>query len=180
MRTHKLLILMAPAVLLAQTPAPDVNDLKTFLGLTDTQVTQLRDLRVQEREALRSVAQQIAEKHRALREALQAGSTDAMSLGQLLVDIQNLRKQVQATNENYRNQALALLTADQKAKLAQLEAAAKLAPAIRQATALNLLAPPAGLGLGLGFGPRGLGLGMGLGPGPGAGMGPMMPRRRGR
>ncbi len=178
MRIQRLLILAAPTILMAQAPAPNVTDLKTFLGLTDAQVTQLRDLRQQEREALRTVAQQIAEKRRALGEALQAGSTDATALGQLLVDIQNLRKQIQTTNENFRSQALALLTADQKAKLAQLEAAAKLAPAIRQATALNLLAPPAGPGLGLGLGR--FGLGVGPGPGAGMGMGPAMRMRRGR
>jgi len=180
MRIRRLLILAAPAILMAQPQAPNVNDLKTFLGLTDAQVTQLRELRQQERQALRSVVQQVAEKHRALREALQAGSTDATALGQLLVDIQNLRKQIQSTNENFRSQALALLTADQKAKLAQLEAAAKLAPAIRQAAALNLLAPPAGAGFGLGLGR----LGLGLGPeAPAAGMmgvGPAMRMRRGR
>ncbi len=178
MRIRRLLILAAPAILMAQPQAPDVSDLKTFLGLTDTQVTQLRELRQQERQALRSVVQQVAEKHRALREALQAGSTDATALGRLLVDIQNLRRQIQTTDESFRSQALALLRADQKAKLAQLEAAAKLAPAIRQATALNLLAPPAGAGLGLGLGRFGLGLG--LGPADDMGMGPAMWMRRGR
>ncbi|MCS6953451.1 MAG: Spy/CpxP family protein refolding chaperone [Bryobacterales bacterium] len=188
MTIHRFLMALMPAILLGQSSGPDFSELKTFLGLTDAQLTQLRDLRTQERQALRSVADQIAEKQGALRQALEAGSTDALRLGQLLVDIQNLRKQIEATNQTYRAQAVALLTADQKTKLAQLEAAAKLAPAIRQATALNLLDSSGGAPFGPGFGLRGLGRGLGLGPlgfgpgtdpGPAAGMGRMMRLRRG-
>ena len=68
---------------------------KEALGLRDEQVTQLLELRKQQREALAPIFQQMREKRTALREAIQAGSPDATAIGNLVVGTQSLRKKVQ-------------------------------------------------------------------------------------
>jgi Spy/CpxP family protein refolding chaperone len=137
---------------------PAVEELKNYLGLSDAQVESLQQLRRQEAESLRSVRQQMMEKQRALREVLRSGSSDAATVGQLQIDVQNLRQQVQESRQKSREQAVNSLTPEQRAKLQTLEEAAKLQRTIRQAGALNLLAAPAG-------GPAGPAMRRGMGPG---------------
>jgi Spy/CpxP family protein refolding chaperone len=179
-------MILPAALLLAQGPPepmdppgpPRTDELKQALDLKDDQVQKLLDLRRQERDSLRPVFQQIGEKRRALHDALESGSSDAASLGNLMLEMKSLHNQIKAANDTYRQQALAILTPEQQAKLKPLEDAAKLAPALHQGVALNLLAPPAGpRGFGL-FGPIGPRMGAGRGPGIGPAMG--MGRRYGR
>lgn len=179
MRFPGFLLILSAAALLAQGPPmppdpsgptgpplpPSHDQLKQALGLSDDQVTQLVDLRKQEREALRPVFAQMRDKRKAVQDAMQAGGTDAAALGNLLIEMQNLRKQVRDSNLQYRDKALGVLNADQKAKLKALEEAEKLAPAIRQGVGLNLLAPPER--------PEGMGFGEGGPGGPGFGRPPM-------
>ncbi len=148
-------------------PAPSLDALKQYLNLTDQQVQQLLDLRRQEAEAVRAIREQILTKRQTLREKLQAGAP-AQEIGTLNLEIHQLHQQVLTIHEQYHQKALAILDASQQQKLAQLEEAARLMPAIGQARALGLIArqTPA-WGCGLGPGPRGLGLGLGLGLGPG-------------
>jgi Spy/CpxP family protein refolding chaperone len=148
------------ASLAAQTPggttttsASPTDTLKTYLSLTDAQVTALQQLRKQERQDLSATFQDLGAKQRALRDAI-ASSKDAATIGQLQLDIETLRKKIQDTQTSYQAQAVNGLTADQKVKLQALQAAAALQPTIRQAGALNLLTPPAGAGPG---GPGGAG-----------------------
>ena len=191
MRMHRLLWVLPAALLLAQGPpsdppmAPKHDELKQAIGLTDDQVQKLMDLRHQERDALRSVHQQMRDKGKTLHAALDSSSPDPAALGTLLLEMKSLRGQVRETNDNYRQQALGLLNGEQKAKLKQLEDAAKLAPAIHQGVGLNLLAPPGG-SRGFGWGGFGhgpdemFGEGPGPGGGPGGGPGMRMGRRPGR
>lgn len=144
--------LAAAAVLLAQpTPrpgaaAPGISAVKDFLGLSDQQVQQLVEMRREEQQVLQPLRQQVREKAQALREAQQAATPNPTTVGQLILDLQSLRKQVAAVNESYHTKALSLLDATQKEKLANLEQAIQRAnrarPAINGATALNLLAAP--------------------------------------
>jgi Spy/CpxP family protein refolding chaperone len=142
------------------------GEIKAYLNLEQAQVDQLVQLRKDERDEMKAVFEKIAEKRTALREALQSTSPDASTLGNLMIEIQNLRKQIRETNENYHTKALAVLKEEQKTKLAELEAAAKLRPVIGQAHGLNLLLPPAPEGQdefmvggeGAGFGPMGMGM----------------------
>lgn len=169
MRFFRLLPLLVTPLLMSQTaperPGPPPMDaVKAVLGLTDEQVTQLRDLRRQEFEALRPISQQLREKRRALGEALRSDSSDTTQIAQLLVDMKALREQIRQSNQSFHDKAVALLTPDQAQKLESLEAARNLAPAIRQATGLNLLLPPER--------PEGAG----LGPGPAGGPGGLAPR----
>lgn len=135
--------------LLAQNPPqqppqpPPLTELKAYLTLTDSQVNQLQTLVQSERQANQTRVQEINTKEQQLRTLLNNNSNDAAALGRLLIDIQALRRQITTTSDNFRTQAIALLTDAQKPKLTALDAASKLAPAIRQAIGVNLLAPPA-------------------------------------
>lgn len=139
---------------------PGTDELKAYLALTDSQIQGLQQLQQQAATALQSIHQEIQQKQSTLQEQLSKGSTDAAALGKLLLDIDSLKKRATQTEESFRNQALATLTAAQKTKLKTLEDAEKLQPAIGQAVGLQLLAPlqpPAGVP---GLGPFGLGPGV--------------------
>ena len=157
MRFHRLLLLgLAATVLFAQTtPGRAARNLrvpgsvpavKEFLGLSDQQVQQLVQLRRDEQAALKPIRAQIQEKAKALNEARQATSPDPATVGKLVLDMQELRKQVRTINEDYHARALALLDSAQKEKLDNLQQAARRAARSRQvvsgATALNLLLTP--------------------------------------
>jgi Spy/CpxP family protein refolding chaperone len=157
---------MCATALFAQTSqrTPPTDQVKTYLSLTDAQVQSLQAIQQQERSALSSVRQQLMQKEQSLAQQMRSGSADATALGNLLVDITNLRKQLTQNQGTYHTQAMAVLTADQQTKLQALQTAASLAPTIRQAEMLNLVTPPAGAAGGPGFGHR-------FGPG-GPGFGP--------
>lgn len=153
------IMLAASAAVFAQghgTTQPRIDEVKAALVLTDPQVQALEKIQQQERDALATIRTGIDTKQQALSDLLQKGSTDANALGRLLVDIQALRTQLTQSQTPYRDQARNVLTADQKTKLKTLEDAAKLQDAIRQATFLNLIAPPANA-VGSPQGPRGFG-----------------------
>ena len=138
-----------------QPQTPSTADIQKYLSLTDAQVQSLQQLRTQQRQANQSAFQEIQQKEQNLKTQLASGTADAASLGQILLDIQSLRKSIQSSETTYNTQALAVLNADQKTKLAALQAAEALRPQIMQATMLNLLTPPANAGGGPGMGPMG-------------------------
>ncbi|HYZ84546.1 MAG TPA: periplasmic heavy metal sensor [Bryobacteraceae bacterium] len=158
----------------AQPRTPE--ELKAALGLSDSQITSLQGLQEQKATANRTTFETIRARQQTLETTLAQTNPDPTALGQLLVEIKTLRAQIQANDDRFRQQALALLTADQRTKLAPLESASKLQAAVGQAIAYGLLDAPAR--------PQGVGIGIG-GPGsrfggPGApGFGPrmMFPRR---
>ena len=139
--------------------AANADALKQYLNLTDAQVTQLKDLRKQQAESLRPTMEQIRSKRQQLGEAVRAQSPDSALIGQLTVDIKNLAASLKSARTDLSAKAQAVLTPDQKTKLASLDEARKLMAAAGQATALGLLAPPEGAG--------GQGMGMMMGR-PGA------------
>lgn len=166
MNGKMLVLLLLSGVLMAQTPvgrgfgmraqrgaamqrgamARNMNALKDALGLTDTQVQQLRDLQRQRAEAARPTMEQLRANRKALAEAMQAQSPDEARVGQLMVDGKKMRESMRAAGEEYRVKAQALLTPEQKAKLAELQQAGRKAGAARQAMGLGLLEPPRGMG----------------------------------
>lgn len=172
MQFATLTFLCTMTIALAQMPPgpptapPDLTALKTATGITDAQITQLENLQRDERNEVQTLVAQIQTAEQNLRTALSAANPVAATVGQLAIQVQNLRKQVQTIQDGYHTRALALLTADVKAKVDALGAAAKLQPAIHQAGMLNLLTPPDPPN-----GPGGPGPG-GPGGGPG-GLGPM-------
>ena len=160
MKNPLALALFAAAVSFAQPPsgAPVFTELKTYLNLSDTQITSITAANSAVRAANRALADQARTKQQALQTTIANGSTDAAAIGKTVLEIASIRKQLDAAHTKLREQAASFLSADQKTKLKVLEDAEKLRPAIGQAHALELLAPPANAA-----GPRGPGAG---GPGP--------------
>ena len=174
MRRTALLSILAGGLLWAQMPGPrpggpiagmgdrvaaSYDELKAALGLSDAQINQLRQLQLSAAQANRNVLEQLAERARTLRDAMKTENDPAV-LGRILIDIRNLRKQLTDAETRTRDQALQILTADQRTKLRTLEDALKLQPAIQQAVMLHLMARPQveGLGMWLGGGVPRLGM----------------------
>ncbi len=149
-------ILLFATTLMAQGPRaarmasgiPPLTELKSYLSLSDEQVTQLTDQKKQLNDAVSPLATQLLEKRKSLADLLKAGSTDTATIGQLRQDMAGLRRQMKDLAGQYGTNARGVLNADQQTKLQALEEAAKLMPTIRQAESLNLIegaAPWAGM-----------------------------------
>jgi Spy/CpxP family protein refolding chaperone len=115
--------------------------LKQTLNLTDAQVQQIREITRQQMEGVKPIAQQMREKGAALREEMKKGSPDQAKVGQLSVDLKDLREQLKSKRAARGDSISAVLTPEQRDKLKTLEEAAKLGPAVRQAAALGLIDP---------------------------------------
>jgi Spy/CpxP family protein refolding chaperone len=127
---------------------PAYNDIRQYLSLTDAQVRSLEQVQTSRREAESAVYRQMSEKQLALSGLLQAGSTDAARIGQLMVEINNLQRGLPLAGEPYRSAALAVLTDAQKAKLPALAEALRLNTTAYQAVSFNLIdAPNPNIGL---------------------------------
>jgi Spy/CpxP family protein refolding chaperone len=122
------------------------TEVQSYLNLTDAQISSLQQLRQTEMAALKPIFQQIGPLHESLRAQSQSSGADATAVGKLVLSIQSLEQQAAPIRSSFQQQALAVLTADQKTKLAALESAAALMPTIHEAAALNLLTPPKGSG----------------------------------
>lgn len=115
--------------------------LKQYLGLSDTQMQALLDLQKSRAAADQAIYKQINDKQMAINSLLAAGSNDTLQIGQLTLDIFNLRKGLPTSGTQFRDPALAILTPDQKNKLPALTAALQLQQAAYQAIGLNLIDP---------------------------------------
>ena len=121
---------------------PQWTELQQYLSLTAAQLSTLESVYNSRMQAEQVVYQQMSEKQRQLNALLEQGSNDVTAIGRLMVDINNLRRQLPLNNGPYRTQALAVLTDAQKAKLPALTDALKLQTPGWQATALNLIDNP--------------------------------------
>jgi Spy/CpxP family protein refolding chaperone len=161
MNIRLIVITLAASALFAQGPGgprmhrmseqAKTTEVQSYLNLTDAQISSLQQLRQSERAALKPIFQQMGPLHESLRTQSQSGGADPTAVGKLVLSIQNLEQQAAPIRSSFQQQALAVLTADQKTKLTALQNAAALMPTIHEATALNLLTPPKGSG-----GPGGL------------------------
>jgi len=120
-----------------------VDALKAYLGLTDAQVQSLTSIQQQQQQAVKGVFEQIQTKETSLHDLLDKGGADAATIGKLMLDIDTLRKQAHTAGGASGDEVKALLTADQKTKLAALAEAAQVMPAVHEAMMLGLVAPPA-------------------------------------
>jgi Spy/CpxP family protein refolding chaperone len=124
-------------------PLPNqYEDLKKHLSLTDAQINSLSTIAKTRNDAQSNIYRQINEKYTALNTLLANNSTDSVRIGQLMIEINNLRKQTVPV-EPYRSQALNILLPDQKLKLPVLVQALQLQGAAWEATNLNLIDSPA-------------------------------------
>jgi Spy/CpxP family protein refolding chaperone len=124
-------------------PTPNFSQLKTYLNLSDGQLQSLADIYKSRMAAQQAIYQQISAKQTQLNQLLAGGTSDAAAVGQLMIDIHNLQKQLPFPNSTYRDQALKVLTPDQTAKLPALTSAMALQQAAWQAVTLDLVDGPA-------------------------------------
>lgn len=121
---------------------PAYESVTKFLALTDAQRTSLLQVQEARLKADRAIYEQMGAKRTELNRLLQAGSNDAVAIGRLMVDINNLQRQLPTSGAPYRTQALAVLNDAQKAKLAQLSQALEMQQPAGEAVALNLIDYP--------------------------------------
>ena len=145
-----------------QTPPPNPprpgDAIKNILDLSDQQLQQLTDLRNSFQQRMRGLGEQLRTLEPKIRELLQSSNPDATALGNLLIQEENLRKQMQDAAKAYRDSALALLTSTQKQKVTQIQEAMRLAPHAGPLAAFGLIEGP-----GPGGGPGGPGFGFRFG-----------------
>jgi len=122
---------------------PNFDDLKAALGLTDDQITKLREMQQEKMAATQAFYTKMADKQKELNQLMESGSSDAARIGQIMLDLQQMRKQPAPGLGDVHEKAVATLTDDQKVKLEKLEEAQKLRSAVDQATQLALLNMPA-------------------------------------
>lgn len=90
-----------------------------FLGLTEAQIAQIGPLRDALRATVEPLREQQRENGEKLRDAVEAG--DAATAGQLVIANHTLSQQIQAAANTFKTSFEALLTSEQKAKLAIYE-----------------------------------------------------------
>jgi hypothetical protein len=139
---------IAPGPPVTMPPSAPFPDLQKYLNLTDAQVAALVGIQQQQQQAFTQVYQQLSQKEQTLQTLLQASSPNALSIGQTMIDLQNLQKQVsQIGAEPYHTQALAVLNANQTALLANLTSALQLQNTAYQAVSAMLLLYPQSVGI---------------------------------
>ncbi len=85
---------------------------------------------------------QIRDLRQQMNEALNSTSPDAAQVGTIVIQQRSLRQQVQAVEQTFLAQALALLTEEQRQKVAQIQEAIRLAPQGRPLASLGLIQRP--------------------------------------
>ncbi len=134
--------------------------LTQYLGLTDAQAAQMKQVNQTFFEAVKPIREQARSTAQQLRQLTQ-NNGDATAIGKLVQAQKDLRDQVKSLADKRNADTQAILTADQKDKLTALQQALTLAPAARQALRMGLIQPPAGAGAGqMGAGAFGFGRGM--------------------
>lgn len=159
--------------------------IKTALNLTDQQVEQLQENKNASWEAAQPIREQMLQKRNELTTELEQDNPNPAVVGQLGVDIAQLRKDAIAKRAEFVAQARNILTPTQQGSLAELVETHSSPRAVRQAVALLLVEVPEGFARGRGMrggnwmgescdmlgGPAmrgGRGMGGGRGSGPGA------------
>ena len=139
------LLLLGPALLPGQikttlvNPGPSYAELKQYLNLTDAQLQSLQSIQDSRNRSTQNIYDQISQKYDALYQLQNSDSATAAQLGQFLVDIRNLQKQLPLNDGPYKTQSLNVLTADQKTKLPKLSEALQLQNTAGQAGMLLLI-----------------------------------------
>jgi hypothetical protein len=141
------LALIAAASLFAQDPdaapqPPGPPDLKTFLSLADNQIQALALLQMQQAHAIQPVLQQRGALQQKLQQLVEAPNPDPAAVGQVVLAITALDKQIQQALTNFQQQRVSILSSDQKGKLPALVQALVLQASAIQAASLGLINPP--------------------------------------
>ena len=132
-----------PAQPVTTAPGAAFADLTKYLNLTDSQVSTLAAIHQQQQSALSQLYTQLDQDEQTLQTLLKATSPNALSIGQTMIEIQNLQNQISQTGTSqYQTQALAVLNQSQLAMLANLNTALQLQTTAYQAVGVFLLTAP--------------------------------------
>ena len=104
------------------------------LDLTDAQKAQLKQIHESHRQAVAPLMEQIRAKRQEIHAASQGGTVNEAAVAQKLTEIAPLEAKLMAERARVHQESLAVLTADQKAKLDQMREQAKARWAERRAT----------------------------------------------
>lgn len=116
---------------------------KEYLELTDEQVQKLAELLRQTELKIRALHEEIAELERQLKEQMALPNPSPSIVGELVIKIRNLREEIAKVREAAIEQFIkTILTPAQKAKLAELQAAANLMPTVQVFLSMGLIEPP--------------------------------------
>jgi hypothetical protein len=135
------LILMIAAPIAAQIPPPPGGPppelvLKDVLGLSEGQMTTLRDLERARSDAAGALQRQVEAQQQALSAALSAASPEPGAVGALVISLTSLQKQFGQVQEGFRNAFLGLLSDEQKSRVGFIQG---VETALRAAGALHQL-----------------------------------------
>ena len=121
-------------------PAPAI--VVQFLGFSDTQAAQFKQLLQTLQATAGGVQQQIGPKQQTLDSLLGTAQPDPATAGELLLEIHALQQQLGQAFQSYHEDFLALLTPDQKEKTQAVAQAAQLLPAVKAFAEVRLIEPP--------------------------------------
>ena len=119
-----------------------IEALKSYLGLSDTQVASLRQARTDALEQANPSMKDGAQKARDLRAEMNKANPDPNTVGRLMTEMKQMREQGHGAQTQVREKSMAVLSEAQKAKLKNLEEAAALQDAVREARMSGLLNAP--------------------------------------
>ncbi len=119
-----------------------IEALKSYLGLSDTQVASLRQARTDAFDQAKPNMKDAAQKARDLRAEMNKANPDPNTVGRLMTEMKQMREQGRSTQTQVRDKSISVLTEPQKAKLKALEEAAALQDAVREARMSGLLNAP--------------------------------------
>lgn len=106
------------SLLIYPPPVVYFDQVKAFLGLSDAQIEQLREILSERERATQDVYRKIGEKQAELSNLLEHGPQDAARIGALNIETYNLGRQTSSPDDSYRQRARAVLTPEQRAKSA--------------------------------------------------------------
>jgi Spy/CpxP family protein refolding chaperone len=127
------------------------DSVTTYLALTSSQLTGFTAIKTTMQTSAQPILTQLQTKLEALRTALKATPVNTSTVTSIQNEITALRAQLTKIQTDAQTQMKALLTSDQKLKLAALEAAAALQDEIQGASILGLMGAGPGIS-GPGFG----------------------------
>lgn len=113
--------------------------LAPFLQLTEAQMAQIVENSRAHNDWYAIKSGRVSQVHLELMEESSREPLDAMALGFRYVELEVIRREIQAEHEKLLRANQELLTAEQRAKFAQLEEAARLTPALNEARGLQLI-----------------------------------------
>jgi Spy/CpxP family protein refolding chaperone len=104
-------------------PAGRIERLVTFLDLSDAQKVQIEEITVAQGESRQALSETMRSRSRALQEMLESEQPDATAIGNNMIEVHALRKQMAANQEAHLDALRGLLTPEQVEKFDALMAA---------------------------------------------------------